>query len=377
MTEPLERPANEPAAPPRTPRAPRAFSWRHPVLIIMMIAIALLAWQWVDTRNELRRTQNEFTRRLADGDTAAKEARAIARQNQETLQTLQSKTAVLEAEQAQAQGQQAALDSLYQEFSRARDERTLAQATQAVDIASQQLQLASNVPAALAALQAADNSLASLDRPQLISVRKLLARDMDRLRALPLADVDSMSVTLDAMLGRIDNLPLGFEHTPAKAASATPRSNVVRNTRRTAGTAQASAPVAASAPIDTSDRSPNWVGGLFSDLWDEFRELVRIERLDRPEPALLSPQQAVYLRENLRLRLLSARLALLQRDGKVFNEDITQARRWLERYFDIDARPVAAMIAELKQIEGARLSVDLPSLNETEAALRSVKLGSH
>ncbi|MGC3962028.1 MAG: uroporphyrinogen-III C-methyltransferase [Rhodocyclaceae bacterium] len=375
MTEPLERPANEPAAPPRTPRAPRAFSWRHPVLIIMMIALALLAWQWVDTRNELRRTQNEFTRRLADGDTAAKEARAIARQNQEALQTLQSKTAVLEAEQAQAQGQQAALDSLYQEFSRARDERTLAQATQAVNIASQQLQLASNVPAALAALQAADNSLASLDRPQLISVRKLLARDMDRLRALPLADVDSMSVTLDAMLGRIDTLPLGFEHTPAKAALATPRNNVVRNTRRPTST-QASAPIATSAPVADTAEAPSWVGSLFSDLWDEFRELIRIERLDRPEPALLSPQHAIYLRENLRLRLLSARLALLQRDGKVFNEDVMQSRRWLERYFDVDARPVAGMVAELKQIEGARLSVNLPSLNETEAALRSVKLGS-
>ncbi|MFT4173744.1 MAG: uroporphyrinogen-III C-methyltransferase [Rhodocyclaceae bacterium] len=374
MNEPLNPPPAPSDAPRRAERTPRPFTWHHPLLIVMLVAIALLAWQWIDTRNELRRAQTEFTRRLADGDTAAKEARAIARQSQENLQALQAKTAVMEAQLAESQGQQAALDSLYQEFSRAKDERILSQAAQALDIASQQLQLANNVPAALAALQSADAGLASLDRAQLLPVRKLVARDIERLKALPLSDVDSMSLMLDAMLGRIDSLPLGFEHQPAKPlATPKPAPRAKQTARRPAGAE--SAPLA-SAPLAAESTEPDWISGLFGDLWNELRQLVRIERLDRPEPVLLSPQQALYLRENLRLRLLSARLALLQRDGKVFNEDVSQSRLWLERYFDVDARPVAGMIADLRQIEGARLSVDLPSLNETEAALRGVKLGS-
>jgi uroporphyrin-3 C-methyltransferase len=105
-----------------------------------------------------------------------------------------------------------------------------------------------------------------------------------------------------------------------------------------------------------------------------FRELVRIERLDRPDPVLLAPTQVNYLRENIRLRLLSARLALLQRDGRVFAEDTQQARLWLERYFDMQDRNVASLVEELRQMESARLVVELPQLTETEAALRRLRL---
>jgi uroporphyrin-3 C-methyltransferase len=69
---------------------------------------------------------------------------------------------------------------------------------------------------------------------------------------------------------------------------------------------------------------------------------VRIERIDQGDPALLSPNQSFFLRENLKLRLLNARLALLQRDGKVFREEIRQSREQLERYFDARAKPVQA-----------------------------------
>ena len=114
---------------------------------------------------------------------------------------------------------------------------------------------------------------------------------------------------------------------------------------------------------------------LLRDRGALLRELIRVERLDRPDPALLAPNQAAYLRENVRLRLLSARLAALQRDGRLFSEDVKQARVWLERYFDTQAKPVAELIAELQKMESAQLSIALPSLDETASALRSTKLG--
>ncbi len=107
---------------------------------------------------------------------------------------------------------------------------------------------------------------------------------------------------------------------------------------------------------------------------NDFRELVRIERLDKPDAVLLAPTQATYLRENIRLRLLTARLALLQRDGRMFAEDSQQARLWLERYFDTKDRSVASLVEELRQMESARLVVELPQLTETEAALRRLRL---
>jgi uroporphyrin-3 C-methyltransferase len=319
--------------------------------------LAVLTWQAYDTRQDLAALQSH----LIESDKSAQEAHALARQRQESIEALQARLGALDARVQEAQGQYAALDAVYAEFSRARDERALAEIEQAVDIAVQQLQLAGNVQAALNALKSADARLALLDQARFLPLRKLIASDMEQLKALPVADVASVALQLETMIGRVDSLPLGFERTlplPQKEAG------------KPAKKVAASAPVA-SAP----STSPNALMGLVDDLWQEFRGLIRIERLDRPDPALLAPSQAAYLRENLRLRLLSARVALLQRDGKLFAEDVQQARDWVKRYFDLESRSVANTAEELGLISQARLSMTLPSLEATQLALRGLKVG--
>ncbi|MEC5399584.1 uroporphyrinogen-III C-methyltransferase [Uliginosibacterium sp. H1] len=373
-------PAPNPPAPPAAARAGRANRWILPLAIIGTAGLLFLAWQWIDTRQELRRTQEELARRLNEGDTVAREARTLADKSHDQLQTIQAKLGAVEARLAETQGLQSTLESVYQEFSKARDERVLADVDQAVGIAIQQLQLAGNIPAALTALQSAEARLGSVDRAQLLPLRRALARDIDRLKALPLADVTSMALQLETMLGRIDSLPLGFEHAPplpgrnASAPAAAPRKPAPTPRRGSKPEVQSAPVAAASAPLAPPE--PGFLSSILSDLWTDFRHLIRIERMDRPDPALLSPSQSAYLRENLRLRLLSARLALLQRDGKVFGEDIRQVEQWLERYFDVSARPVAQMLTELRQLEGARLKVEVPTLADTESALRALKAGN-
>jgi uroporphyrin-3 C-methyltransferase len=187
-----------------------------------------------------------------------------------------------------------------------------------------------------------------------------------------------MSLQIEAILGRVDTLPLAFEHKPATppapppakpAAPKTPAKSPVRG--KGASSAPMSAPVAA--PANAEPGIGEKLAALTSEFVDGFRSLVRIERLDTPDAALLAPAQVNYLRENIRLRLLSARLALLQRDGRVFAEDIQQARLWLERYFDMKEPTVASTVEELRQMESARLVVELPQLTETEAALRRLR----
>lgn len=337
--------------------------WNRIFTSAAIAIVAVLAWQAYDTRQELRNVQAEMSRRLGEGDKAAQEARTLAKQGQEKIDALQTKMGGVDARLQEAQGQSAALEALYAEFSRARDERAVAEIEQAVNIAAQQLQLAGNVPAALSALQSADNRLALLDQGRFLPLRKLIAADMERLKSLPVSDVASVALQLETIMGRIESLPLGFEHSPVLAAKPA--------TSKPAKPANASAPAAAE-PVKPS---PGFVMSLAQDMWGEFRQLIRIERLDQPDAVLLAPGQAAYLRQNLRLRLLSARLALMQREGKLFAEDIRQSREWLQRYFDAEARPVADTLAELAQIERARLSMNLPSLEATQAALRGFKLG--
>ncbi len=351
-----------PAAAPAAPQGRRG--WRslgHPLVIAGAVVLALLAWQWIETRAQLEVLKQQVAQRLGESDAATREVKGRAKEIQDSIQAMGNRLAVQEARMAEAQGQQAALEALYQDLSRSRDEWVLAEVEQALNIAQQQLQLAGNVQAALIALQSAEARLAGFERPQLLPLRKSIARDIERLKALPLADISAMGLALENLIDRVDTLPLAFEHSPPK------QEKVVKPQPK-----KGAKPVEQSAPAVVEP--PAWYARLLGDFWTELRGLIRIERLDRPDPALLSPAQTVFLRENLRLRLLSARLALLQRDGRVFREDTKQAAAWMERYFDVEDREVAMRVADLRKAQGARLSVELPNLNETLGSLHSARV---
>ena len=201
-----------PARPSRLQQALSAL--RRPVAWVAIAALALMAWQWIDSRSRMAGLQEEVARRLASGDAAAGEARALARQNQEALAALQAKAGALEAKLAESQSQQAALDAMVQELTRSRDERLLAEIEQALNMAAQQLQLAGNVEAALIALQGADARLGAAGQAQFLPLRKVIAHDIEKLKALPLADVPGIALRIEGVVRAVDMLPLAFEAKP-------------------------------------------------------------------------------------------------------------------------------------------------------------------
>src|SRR5687767_1879060 len=208
-------------AEPGTQSPPRS---RAPLLLLIAVALAtgLATLFWLDARGRIGATQEELARRLRDIEADAREARSIARQSQEAARDAHVKVAQLEARLAESQSQQLALEALYQELSRNRDEWQLAEIEQVLAIASQQLQLAGNVRAALLALQLAEARLARTDRPQFLPVRRALARDIERLKALPVLDVAGMSARIDALVAGVDSLPLAFEEKSPVAKDAPP-----------------------------------------------------------------------------------------------------------------------------------------------------------
>lgn len=314
---------------------------------VVAVAAAVVVAQWADNRMQVADLQQELAKRLADGDSMAREGRTLARQSQDAVAALQAKVGVLEAKLAETQSQAVALEAMYQELSSTRDERVLAEVEQAVTIAMQQLQFAGNVEAALSALQGADARLARTAQPQFLPVRRLIARDIERLKATPGANISGLSLKIESVVAAVDGLPLAYEQRP-KADSAKP-----------------------AAPAKPA--STEYWRDIGADLWRELRQLVRIERIDHGDPALLSPNQSFFLRENLKLRLLNARLALLQREAKTFREEIRQSREQLERYFDTRAKPVQAAQSTLAILATTDVSFDLPGLAETLTALRNLK----
>jgi uroporphyrin-3 C-methyltransferase len=325
----------------KTPNA-----WRIAVAVLALAALAASGWAWLDARSRIGATQDELARRLRDIETDAREARALARQAQESMREIQGKLGALEGKLADAQSQQAALEALYQELSRNRDEWQLAEIEQVLAIAAQQLQLSGNVRAALLALQLAESRLSRNDRPQFLALRRALARDIERLKALPAVDLPAMSRQLDALVAGVDALPLAFDGRVERAGE---------KTRSPAAEQGAVAQIAA-------------------ELWGELRQLVIVRRVDSPEPPLLAPTQAYFLRENLRLRLLNARLGLLARNQGAYQEDLRAAQQWLQRYFDPRARATQAAQSQLRQLQAATLNFEPPpSISDTLEAVRGFK----
>jgi uroporphyrinogen III methyltransferase/synthase len=108
-------------------------------------------------------------------------------------------------------------------------------------------------------------------------------------------------------------------------------------------------------------------------LAQEFGDLVRIHEVETPAALLLSSSQQQLVRERLKLRLLSARQALLARNDRLFRSDLAEAQATIHRYFDARGAGPAAALAQLKQIAQNTLAIDVPTLNESLAALRAVR----
>lgn len=108
---------------------------------------------------------------------------------------------------------------------------------------------------------------------------------------------------------------------------------------------------------------------------DEMRSLVRVRRIDHPEAALLTPAQSFFVRENLKLLLLNARLGLLARQPEAARADLLKAAAALEKYFDANSRRLRAAAALLQQTREQMKSLELPRVDDTLAALATAAAG--
>lgn len=348
-------------------------------LVIAVVAVLATAWQWFEGRTQMRALQAEVAQRLAEEGGVVREVRALSKAAQESAAATQARAEVLGEKFEEFESQQAALEALYQELARSRDEWELAEVDQLITLAAQQLEVAGNVGGATLALTHAESRLARTERPQFQSLHKAVARDLEKLRSQAYVDLPGISARLEGVLVGADVWPLAFEVRPAapKRDSAAPAA------------AEAGPAAAGGEPPPLSDnpalawlqtqwraltQSDAW-RGVAADVWHEIRGLVRIQRFDRPEPVLLPPEQAYFVRQNVKLRLLNARLALLTRDTLTFRAELVQARAAIVRHFDATHPDVKAALDALTRLGAADVVVNLPTIADSVAALRTAKLG--
>jgi len=327
--------------------------WFNPWFWFAMILLACVFWQWRESRSLIQETRQDIAQRLAENERTQRESLARIDKGLQDIAEVKRGQTTLDARMGEMEGQAAALQNLYQEATLSHDEALLTEIEQHIHSAQQQLQLAGNVEAAILALQAADNRLQNKEA-RFLPLRRALTNDLGKLQAMPFVDIAGMSLKLESVITEIDRMPLILDIVPEDAMR-TPAKETVK--------------AAEESPARWQD---TW-RVLGAQIWQEFRGLVRIRRLDRQLPELISPEEGFILRENLKLRLLNARLALLMRDSWTYKNELVTAEERLARYFNPSARTTQVARATLSQLAGMEINVIMPALNESAMAVQQLR----
>lgn len=363
------------AAPRAAPRDARYREYAGWIVAIVLLAL-VAAWIWLYHALQQQRGVAEMQARELEA------AQAAAANAQREAREVQLRLGELEQRIAQVSEQRAALDQLYLDISRGRDDSILLEVERLISLAQQELQISGNVPTAIAALQSADTRLARLERPQFVALRRALQRDVEKLRAVAVPDTSALALRLDQVAQGVDAWPMLAQPpagpppvapAPAKDASKGAAAKGAASGAKGAGRDKGKAEKAAPPPAETATAPrPTLWERVRGWLHREFGDLVRIREVDAPEALLVSDAQQALLRQQVKLRLLEARTALLARNERVYRRDIEDARALLAKYFDARAPVVASAQAQLAELAQAKLQADVPGPTESVAALQAL-----
>ena len=314
---------------------------------------SVLLWQ------KLSSIQEQLARQSADSGTLAIEARTIARQAEDQVRETAARLSVAEARVSEVALQRSQLEELMQSLSRSRDENLVVDIESAIRLAQQQAQLTGGLEPLVATLKTANQRIDRAAQPRLAPLQRAIARDLDRLTRATVTDTAGLLGRLDDLVRQVDELP------------------VLNAVAQAPGARKAAAP--ASSTTTASDPAQPWWQATLQRGWeivrDEARGLVRVSRIDQPEAILLAPEQTFFLRENLKLKLLNARLGVLARQFDSARADLTAATAALNKYFDPASRRTQNAATMLQQAQQHMKGAELPRLDETLSALATAAAG--
>ena len=359
--------APAPAAQAATALKPQHVWAAFAVLGAVCVGSVLLVWQ---TQQRVHSLEQELVRRQQDTQTQSAEAQMLARQAQDGARETAAKLALLDARVSEVAVQRGQIEELIQSLSRSRDENVVLDIDSALRVAMQQSALTGSAEPLVATLKQADERLARYSQPRLEGVRRAIARDLDRVKAIGAIDIAVLAIKLDEAVRMVDELPLLSQAESRKEAPRVATAPAVLPQPAQHGASAA----AGAMPVWLQPWLERW-DVLTERVWGEAKSLVRVTRIEHPEAMLLAPEQAYFLRENLKLRLLNARLALLSRQFDTAQSDLQGAQSVLDRYFDRSSRRTQLAGELIRQVATQARQVGMPRPDATLAALAAAAAG--
>ncbi|WP_437887999.1 uroporphyrinogen-III C-methyltransferase [Phytobacter sp. V91] len=222
----------------------------------------------------------------------------------------------------------------------------LAQADFLVKLAGRKLWSDQDATTAAALLKSADISLAEMNDPSLIVARRAITEDITSLSAITQVDYDGIILKLNQLANQIDNL-------------------------RLADNSDDDSPMDADSN-ELSGSISEWRVNLQKS-WQNFMDsFITIRRRDETAVPLLAPNQDVYLRENIRSRLLVAAQAVPRHQEETYKQALDNVSTWVRAYYDTDDATTKAFLEELDKLDQQSISMNVPETLQSQSILEKL-----
>ena len=312
--------------------------------LAIVIALAIGAGLWVNAHHQAQQ-QAQVSQTLSE------QLNALQQQSEREKEQLKQQIATQSSDLQTAREQQAALSNQLNQLNEkvatisGNDARTwlLAQADYLVKLAGRKLWSDQDVTTAAALLKSADASLADMNDPSLVPVRRAITQDISNLAAISQVDYDGIILKLNQLSNGVDNLRLADNDSD-------------------------NAPMDADSNELTSSLR-EWRQNLVKSWHNFIDDFITIRRRDNTAEPLLAPNQDVYLRENIRSRLLIAAQAVPRHQDEIYRQSVDTVSTWVRAWFDTSDASTKSFLAQLDDLSQQNVSMEIPEALESQPLL--------
>ena len=199
--------------------------------------------------------------------------------------------------------------------------------------ALRKLVLDNDVDTAVSLLKLADETLAKVNNSQSAAIRSAINQDLKQLLSVAGVDQNAVMQKLSQLANTVDELPVldvnfGDDQNATKL----------------------------------SDSLSDWAENAEKSATSFLNHFIRISPkhgADRKE--LLAPNQDIYLRENIRLRLQLAIMAVPRQQNELYKQSLEAVASWIRSYFDTNAEVTQSFLKSVDELSEVSIYVDVPS----------------
>ena len=317
-------------------------------LVLALLGLGASGFLFVEGQNVLKNQQLEFSQKLDKAALGESENAALLKDNINRQTVIQSELERLGNGQKANAEQIVLTQKAYQELAKGRANWLADEAETLLNQASQQLVLSGNVQGAISVLEHIHNRLGRFDQPELLAIKQAVSSDLASLKNHPYVDISGTALRIDRLETAVAGLPLLLDGTLKPSKNEEPASN------------------------------PNlsWWENAWEKSLGALKGLVEVRRLDNNDAMLIAPDQVYFVRENLRLRLLDARTALMQRNSEVYQSDLNNAEAAVRQYFDNKSPATQSWLKELADLKSLDIRpVAEDALQSSRAAVYAYQEG--